>query len=169
LKTWQKILIPFGITLLVGGFYLFIVFKNRQNPGVGKQPEQRLTADQVAVVRVEFPQHFEDVKDLEGKSLWMKSGYAMPYYPYVGGRLMFTKQVGLIPPDQKLDVKKVIKAAAPASVHDNIEHGDRQALVVFSMPDGKEHFATPVRFMSGTNEETYFDDMLFYYAEPHSV
>jgi hypothetical protein len=169
LKTWQKILIPFGITVLVGGIYLFIVFMNRRNPGVSKQPEQRLTADQVAVVRLEFPQHFEDVKDLEGKSVWMKSGYAMPYYPFAGGRVQFNKQVGMIPPDQKLDVKKAIKAAVPASIHDNIEHGDRQAMVVFSLPDSKDLFATPVGFMSGPIEEHYFDDMLFYYDDPHTI
>jgi hypothetical protein len=171
LKNWQKILIPFGITFLVGGIYLLIVFKNRQNPGVGgaKQEEQHLTADQVAVVRVEFPQHFEDVKDLEGKSVWMKSGYSMPYFPYVGGHVEFNKQVGLIPPDQKLDVKKAIKAAAPASVRDNIEHGDRQAMLVFSMPDSKDLFATPVGFMSGPQEEHYYDDMLLYYDDPHII
>ncbi len=170
MKTWQKILTLFGITFLIGGIYLFIVFKNRQNPGVGgKQAEQHLTSDQVAIVRMEFPQHFEDVKDLEGKSVWMKSGYSMPYYPYAAGRVEFNKQVGLIPPDQRLDVKKVIKAGAPASVHDNIEHGDRQALVVFSLPGENDLFATPVGFMSGPQEEHFYDDMLFYYDDPHTI
>jgi hypothetical protein len=169
LKNWQKILIPFVITFLIGGIYLFIVFMNRRNPGVSKQAEQPLTVDQVAIVRMEFPQHFEDVKDLEGKSLWMKSGYSMPFYPYAGGRVEFNKQVALIPPDQQLDVKKVIKAAAPASVHDNIEHGDRQAMVVFSLPGEKNLFATPVGFMSGPIEEHYYDDMLFYYDDPHKI
>lgn len=170
MKTWQKILILFGITLLIGGVYLFVVFKNRQNPGVAaKPPAPPLTADQVAVDRQEFPQHFEDVKDLEGKSVWMRSGYTMPYYPYVGGRVEFTKQVGLIPPDQKLDVKKAIKVNAPASIRDNIEHGDRQAMIVFSLPDQKDLFATPVGFMSGPVEEHYYDDMLFFYDDPHTI
>lgn len=169
MKTWQKILILFGITILIGGTYLFIVFKRRAQPGVGVKQPQQLTADQLAIVRVEFPQHFEDVKDLEGKSLWMKSGYAMPYYPYTGGHVQFGKEIGLIPPDQRLEVKKVIKASAPASIHDNIEHGDRQALVVFAMPDGKDLFATPVGFMSGPLEEHYYDDMLFYYDDPHII
>jgi len=169
LKTWQKTLILFGITLLVGGIYLFIVFKHRQQPGVANKQPPPLTADQVAIVRMEFPQHFEDVKDLEGKSLWMKSGYSMPYYPYTGGRVQFSKQVALIPPDQRLDVKKVIKAVVPASIHDNIEHGDRQALVVFALPDGKDLFATPVGFMTGLIEEHYYDDMLFYYDDPHII
>ena len=29
MKTWQKILIPFVITIAIGGIYLFIVFKDR--------------------------------------------------------------------------------------------------------------------------------------------
>jgi len=169
LKTWQKILIPFVITIVVGGIYLFIVFKRRQEPGVSKQQQSQLTADQVAIVRLEFPQHFEDVKELEGKSLWMKSGYSMPYYPYVGGRVQFTKQVALIPPDQRLDVKKAIKAVIPANIHDNIEHGDHQAMIVFSMPGGNDLFATPAGYMSGPIEEHYYDDMLFYYDDPHVI
>jgi hypothetical protein len=136
---------------------------------VAKQPEPQLTADQVAIDRQEFPQHFEDVKDLEGKSVWMRSGYSMPYYPYAGGRVQFTRQVGLIPPGQRLDVKKVIKAAVPGSIHDNIEHGDLQALVVFALPDSKDRFATPVGFMAGLVEEHYYDDMLFYYDDPHTI
>lgn len=169
MKTWQKILIPFVITIIVGGIYLFIVFKHRQEPGVSKQQQPQLTADQVAIVRLEFPQHFEDVKELEGKSLWMKSGYSMPYYPYVGGRVQFTKPVAMIPPDQRLEVKKVIKAVIPANIHDNIEHGDHQAMIVFSMPGGKDMFATPAGYMSGPIEEHYYDDMLFYYDDPHVI
>lgn len=172
MKSWQKILIPFFITAVIGGIYLFIVFKHREEPGAGarKQPEQQLTADDVAIVRVEFPQHFDDVKDLEGKSVWMKSGYSMPYYRYAGGRVEWTKQEGLLPPAQRLDVKKVIKAAAPASVRDNVEHGDHQALLVFSLPEnGKDLYATAVGFMNGSNDEHYYDDILLYYDDPHKI
>lgn len=60
---------------------------------------------------------------------------------------------------------------APASVHDNIEHGDHQALVVFSLPGGnaKQLYATPVGFMDGPQTEQYYDDMLFYYDDPHGI
>src|SRR5437763_182290 len=101
--------------------------------------------DEVSVVRMEFPAHFEDVKDLEGKSVWMKNGYTMPYFPYEGGRVDFKMRAGVIPPLQKLDVKKAIKSAVPADVDDGISHGARQVLVVFTMPgDEKHQFATPV-------------------------
>jgi hypothetical protein len=170
LRTWQKILIPTAITLAIGGTYLLFVWHQRQNPGViGRSaPEQRLSADDVAVVRMEFQQHFEDVQALEDKSVWMKNGFSMPYYPYAAGRVEFGKPAGLIPAAQRLDVKKAIKAAAPAAVRDNIEHGDRQVMVVFTLPDGKEQFATPVGFLQG-NGEHYYCDLLFYYDDPHTI
>jgi hypothetical protein len=169
LKTWQKLLIPTVITLAIGGIYLAIVFHQRSAPGVNqKAAEQKLSADDIAVVRMEFPQHFEDVKDLEGKSVWMKNGYSIPYYPYANGHIEWTKPAGLIPPAQKLDIKKAIKAKAPANVDDSIDHGSQQALVVFTLPGGKGEFATPVGAMQGQQEQ-YFDDLLFYYDDPHTI
>jgi hypothetical protein len=169
LKTWQKVLIPTGITLLIGGAYLAIVFHQRSQPAVShNQPEQQLSADQIAVDRQEFPQHFDDVKGLEGKSVWMRNGYSMPYYPYANGRVEWTKPAGLIPPAQKLDVKKAIKAAAPASVHNNISHGTQQALVVFTLPGDKTLYATAVGALEGPQEQ-YFDDLLFFYDDPHTI
>lgn len=170
MKNWQKILIPTLITLSIAAIYLFVVWRHRQNPGVAgqQQPEQKLTADDVAVVRMEFPQHFDDLKDLEGKPVWMKNGYSMPYYPYAGGRVEFGKPAGLIPPDQRLDVKKAIKAVAPSGVSDNIEHGTHQAMLVFTLPGGTQEFATPAGFLDGA-EEHYFSDLLFYYDDPHTI
>ncbi|HKF48805.1 MAG TPA: hypothetical protein VKB38_15710 [Terracidiphilus sp.] len=92
----------------------------------------------------------------------------MPYYPYAGGRVEWLKPAGVIPAAQRLDAVKVIKAAAPASVNNNIEHGDRQVLIVFTLPGAKEQSATPVGFMEGSDEH-YFDDLLLYYDDPHSI
>jgi hypothetical protein len=169
LKNWQRVLIPTVITLLIGGIYLLFVFHQRSQPAVShNQPEQQLTADQIAVDMQEFPQHFSDVKDLEGKSVWMRNGYSMPYYPYANGRVEWTKPAGLIPPAQKLDIKKAIKAAVPAAVHNNMAHGTQQALVVFTLPNDKAQYATPVGAIE-SQEEQYFDDLLFFYSDPHTI
>jgi hypothetical protein len=169
-KNWQKILIPFVITFVIGGLYLLLVWHHRNQPGVQQsQPQQQVSPDDVAVVRMEFPQHFDDLKDMEGKRVWMKNGYSMPYYPFVGGRVEWTKPAGLIPPAQQLEVKKIVKAVAPASVHDNIEHGDHQAMVVFALPGGNEQYATPVGLLDGPADEHYFSDELFYYDDPHTI
>jgi hypothetical protein len=170
MKPWKAILIPLVLTLLIGGIYLAVVFHNRakENAAVSKPTEQPLTADEVAIDRQEFPAHFDDVQDLAGKSVWMRNGYSMPYYPYTGGRVDYAKQIGLLPPAQRLDVKKAIKAVAPASVSNKVPHGDHQVLIVFTLPGGSTEYATPVGAIQGQQEQ-YFDDLLFFYDDPHTI
>lgn len=170
MKAWKIILISTLITLAIGGIYLYTVWRHRQNPGiVGKESaEQATTMDDVAVVRMEFQQHFEDLLDLQGKSVWMKNGYTMSYFPYVGGKVEFGKRVSVIPAAQKLDVKKIVKAAVPEGVDDGLEHGSRQAMVVFALPGKEGQFATPVGFMLA-DQETYYCDLLFFYDDPHTI
>src|SRR5215831_1661464 len=84
-KPWKIVAIPTAITLAIASIYMFSVWKKRHSPAAGNVPEQKVTMDDVAVVRMEFPAHFDDLKDLEGKSVWMKNGYTIPYFSYAGG------------------------------------------------------------------------------------
>jgi len=169
-KTWKMIVVSTLVTLAIGGVYLFSVWKHRQNPGVVPQSDasQKLSDDDLAVVRSFFPAHFDDLQRLEGTSVWMRNGYTIPYYPYVGGHVEFAKQVGVIPAAERLDVKKIVKAAAPAAVVDGIEHRSRQAFVVFALPGNPELFAVAVGSMD-SQLESYFTDLLFYYDDPHTI
>jgi hypothetical protein len=170
MKNWQKILIIFLITAALGGCYLLYVFKQRENPGVMPQADskQALSQDDLAVVRAFSPQHYEDLARMEGTRVWMKNGYSMPYFPYAGGKVDFTKRIALIPPGQPMDIKKVIKAVVPAKADDGLEHGTRQALVTFAIPGQDGLFATAVGAMQG-DQEQYFPDQLFYYDDPHTI
>jgi hypothetical protein len=82
--------------------------------------------------------------------------------------VVFSKQVGVIPAAQKVEVKKIVKAAVPAKLDDTIAHGSKQAFVVFQLPDGKNQYATPVGAMQG-DQEIYFADQLYYYDDPHTI
>ncbi len=169
MKPWKIVAIPTLITLLIASIYTFSVWKKRHNPGaVNQGQEQKLTADDVAVVRMQFPSHFEDLKDEEGKTVWMKNGYTMPYFAYAGGKVDFKKRIGVIPPLQKLDLKKAIKVAVPADVDDGISHGTRQAMYVFSLAGDTHEYATPVGAMEGS-EEQYYSDLLYFYDDPHTI
>lgn len=170
MKTWQKILIPTLITLAIGAIYLLFVWHQRQNPGVigPNEAAQPVNKDDVAVVRELFPQHFDDLKQFENTRVWMKNGYTMPYFPYVGGQIEFNKRAGLIPAAQPMDVKKIVKAAVPPSVSDSMEHGTRQVFAVFAIPASATLFATPVGSIDG-NQEAYFTDLLFFYDDPHKI
>ena len=98
----------------------------------------------------------------------MKNGYTMPYFPYESGHIVFTKPVGVIPSAQRLDIKKVIKAAPPASVDDGISHGTRQVFAIFALPGSPDLYATAIGAIDGSQEE-YFSDVLFYYDDPHTI
>jgi hypothetical protein len=172
MNLWKKILSVTAFTLVVGSIYLFTVWKHRQNPGVvGQSATPALSQDDLAVVRTFEQQHYEDVLRLVGTSVWMKNGYTIPYYPYKGGRIDFAHPAGLIPPAQRLDVKKVVKAPVPSSVDDGIGHGSRQVFLVFALPApaaAGEQFATPTGAIDGA-EEQYYCDMLYFYDDPHSI
>jgi len=170
LKTWHKALIITLITAAIGGLYLFSVFQHRRNPGVipSQSADQNLTPDDVAVVRRMFMTSFSDTLTLEGKSVWMKNGYTMPYFPFEGGHIAFTKRVGLIPAAQRLNVKKIVKASPPSSVDDGIDHGTRQVFAVFALPGGDQLYATPIGVIDGSQEQ-YYCDLLFYYDDPHTI
>jgi hypothetical protein len=170
MKTWQKIAVMTLVTLAVGGIYLFSVFEHRRNPGVLPQtaPDQNLTPDDVAVVRMKFMTSFDDSLKLQGTSVWMKNGYTMPYFAYEAGHIVFSKRIGLIPSAQQLDIKKIIKAAPPDQVDDGISHGTRQAFAVFALPNSSSLYATVIGAFDGSQEE-YFCDVLFYYDDPHTI
>lgn len=170
MKSKKIFLITTFITLTIGGIYLLSVWKHRQDPGIVSRTgaNEALSEDDLAEVKALFPAHFEDLQQLEGTSVWMKNGYTMPYFPFAGGHVEFARRVGLIPATQRLEVKKIVKAAAPAKVDDGIQHGSRQAFAVFALPGGKDLFATAVGAMEG-NQEAYFTDVLFFYDDPHKI
>ena len=68
MKTWHKAALITLITFAIGGIYLFSVFEHRRNPGVLPEtaPEQNLTPDDVAVVRMKFMTSFDDALKLQG-------------------------------------------------------------------------------------------------------
>jgi len=153
-KTWKIALITLLITLALGGSYLFIVWRHRQNPGVtpANDVRQTLSKDDLVVMREFFFTTFEATQRLEGTTVWMKNGYTMPYFPYTNGHVVFAKRAGVVPAAQRMDVKKIVKAVVPASLDDNMEHGSRQAFAVFALPGGTALYAVPIGYMAGSQE-----------------
>jgi len=176
MKTWQKIGLLTLLVLLIGGARIYFVWKSRQNPGVmvrqGDEP-RKLTQDELVVMKLLYLSNFSDAKDqLEGKPVWIKAGYSLPYYPYSGGQVQFAKRVGLLPAAEKLQITKLIKAVAPAKEENRVPHGTRQYFAVFTLAgngDAKAgEFAAPIGFAQG-DQETLFCDQLFYYDNPKTI
>jgi len=168
-KSWLKFLIPTAFTLLIGGIYLFTVWKQRQNPGViAQNSAQKLSADDLAVVRELFPAHFEDTIQLEGSAVWMKNGYTISYFPATFDHVDFAHPAGVLPSIQRLDIKKILKSAVPASLDDGVSHGSQQVFAVFALPGQSGLFALPIGVIDG-DDEAYYCDVLFFYDDPHTI
>lgn len=180
MKTWQKIVIPLLVVVLIAGVRLFLVFRARQDPGVVvKQAEQAarpIPKDDLAVVRQLFLNSFDAARQLEGSTAWVKAGYSLPYYQFVDGRVQFGKRVGVLPAAEKLAIVKIQMAKAPAKEDDRIPHGSQQYFAVFSLPDEKPasgdarsaFYASPIGYTEGGNE-TIFCDQLFFYDDPRTI
>jgi hypothetical protein len=173
MKLWQKISLITLAVVLIAGARIYFVWKARQDPGVFKKgPEARpLTQDELAVMTQYYFASFDQARQLEGKPVWIKAGYSLPYYPYTGGKVEFSKRAGLLPGAEKLSVSKIIKAVAPAKEDNRVPHGTKQYFIVFTIdgPDSQPGtFAAPIGFADG-EQETLFCDLLFYYEDPRTI
>ena len=180
MKTWQKMGLIVLAVVLIAGVRLYFVFKERQDPGIAARKEAEAAKpankDDVVDMRQLYFANFDDAKQLEGKPVWIKAGYSLPYYPFVDGKVLFAKRLGVLPAAEKLSVAKLEKAAVPAKEDDRIEHGSKQYFVIFAMdgPEGKTGdgktglFAAPIGYVRGQDEK-FYADQLFYYDDPRTI
>jgi len=175
MKLWQKLALLTLVVVLIVSARVYFVWKSRQDPGViaNKGAEAKpLTQDELAVVTEYDFASFDQAKRLEGKPVWIKAGYSLPYYPFAGGQVQFGKRVGELPSAEKLSIPKLIKAVAPAKEDNRVPHGTRQYFAVFTLDgnaDAKQGtFAAPIGYAEGDNE-TLYCDQLFYYDDPKTI
>ncbi|HTJ31091.1 MAG TPA: hypothetical protein VL346_11355 [Acidobacteriaceae bacterium] len=174
MSNWRMMLLPTLVVLVAAGIYVFVIHEKRKDLGViGKQQvEEKLhTSDELAFVKKRFFASFDQAKDLQGTSVWIKAGYALPYYAYTGGAVQFSKRAGVLPAAEKLSITKLIKAVAPAKEDDRVPHGSRQYFVVFTLagPDVKPgEYAAAIGDIQGS-DESIVADQLFYYDDPKTI
>jgi len=171
MRNWQKFVVPALAVASLCLIYLFFIWYQRQDTSAPKAA-QVVNRDDVAVVRLMFPAHFDDVAAMAGTTVWMKDGYAIPYYSYDGDKVQFADKEGLIPAAMQLRIKKVIKSDVPADEDDGMEHGAQQVFVIFSVPGSEKEqlFAVPIGYVNVEDtQEAYYCDQLFFYDDPHTI
>ena len=173
MKLWQKLMLATLLVALIAGVRVYFVWRERQNPGMmalKAEPSKPVNEDDLSYVKEYLFATFDQAKRLEGTTVWVKAGYALPYFPYAGA-VEWGKPQGDLPAAEKLQIQKLIKAAAPAKLGDRVPHGSRQYLVVFTMADktGKPgEFAAPIGYVQG-EQEGILADQLFYYDDPKTI
>src|SRR5690348_14554408 len=171
MKTWQKVGIITLIVLVAFGIRVYFIYRERHEPGPQPQQvaERQLTRDETVIPRKLYIDSIPSAKALDGKTIWVQSGYSLDYYPYDHHRVQFDHPAGVLPSVQPLQIKDIVTQKTPASVATRVPKGDKQVFAVFTMPSepGKD-YATAIGFFQGA-DSTFYCDQILYYDDPHQM
>lgn len=170
MKNWQ---ILGAITLLVFGIAAWRILSyehERNSPGVvATKPAPRVVSDdQLVFVRQMLIDSIKSARVLNGKSVWMKTGYTVPYYPYRTGRIVFSQEGDWLPPTQELQVKDFVEVVTPHDWNSSIPRGPKNVFVVFTEPERDGEFAAPVATLDG-RDTNWACDQIFFYDDPQTL
>lgn len=158
-----------AVLILAVGGELAWLHHERNAPMKMKAPQQEtISQDDLVFLKKMRPDTPKDVKDLDGKTVWVSAGGQMDYYPYAGHRVEYAKTAGTLLGAQPLVVKDVVEQVAPKSATYRIQGGDRQVLVVFALPNDEKEYAVPVGYRQG-KDYTFYTDEIFFYDDPHEL
>ncbi len=116
-----------------------------------------------------------DLKDLYGMTVWVSAGGQMDYYAAKGKHIDYAAKQGTLLGAQPMIVKDAIEQVAPKAATFRIPGGDKQVLLVFTLPPGAQGpgsgatvFGVPVGYKQDGNY-TFYTDELFFYDDPHQL
>src|SRR6266700_6910067 len=103
-----------------------------------KQAAPPLNPDYYVTPRKLYPYDLKSAQQLTKQPVWVKVGYAFPYYPYdpTNHHANLAHEAGKLLPLQKVEVKDVVTGVSPKA------SGERQLLAVFE--DGSKFYAAPI-------------------------
>lgn len=152
------------VAILAAGVRVGIIFYQRHEASIvpEKKEEPLLNPDYYVSPKKLYPYDLKSAKQITKQPVWVKVGYAYPYYPYEPSahRVNFSHEAGKLGPLQKLDVKDIVTGVSPK------DPGEQQVLAVFN--DGAKTYATPIGKKSD-GEFKFFSDDMFFIEDPHQL
>jgi hypothetical protein len=159
------------LVLAVGGEVAYLHHeRNAPGPQVATQ-ETTIDPDDLVFLKKERPSSMADVKELDGKTIWVSAGGQMDYYPYAAHHADYAKSAGTLLGAEPLAVKDAFEQVAPKSATYRIPGGDKQVLLVFTLPkaaDSTTQYAVPVGYKQA-GDYTFYTDEIFFYDDPHEL
>ena len=157
------------LILAVGGEIAYLHHeRNAPIKNQAPQQEEKISDDDLVFLKKMRPDTPKDVKDLDGKTIWVSAGGQMDYYPYASHRVDYAKTSGTLLGAQPLVVKDVVEQVAPKAATQRIAGGDQQVLLVFTLPSDAHEYAVPVGYREG-KDYTFYTDEIFFYDDPHAL
>ena len=154
------------VVLAIGGELLYLRHE-RNKPAAFKAPEREVIGDDDLVfLKQKRPSTLADMKELYGTTVWVSAGGQLDYYALAGKSAQYGKAAGTLLGAQPMVIKTAMEQVAPKSATFRIPGGDKQVLLVFTMPGDAKEYAVPVGYReAGTY--TFYTDEIFFYEDPH--
>jgi hypothetical protein len=130
-------------------------------PAVAVDPvKEQQIADDVFLPRV-YAYDLASSRELVGKTLWVRAGNQMTYYPYgpAARRAAFEREAGVLKPLEELTVKHVFAQRPPTG-------GDTQLMMAFTKQGSPQQFAVAFGAQRGDNANIFVNEA-FFLKDPH--
>ena len=174
MTTGQKLavgVVALGLAAVAGEVLYLHHERNSTWTPATPQAQGTTDPDDLVFLKKERPSTLADVKQLAGTTVWMSAGGQMEYYPYAAHRADYAHSAGTLLAVDELAVKDAFEQVAPKQAQYRIPAGDKQVLLVFTMPkaaDPTKQYAVPVGYRQG-NDYTFLTDDIFFYVDPHQL
>lgn len=170
MKNWQIFGAITLVVLAIAAWRILSYEHERSSPGIvmNKPAQRQPTEDELVFIPKMLIDSMKSARALNRKSVWMKTGYTVPYYVYRAGRVIFAEQPGWLPPAQELRVKNFVEVTTPRDWNSSIQRGPKNAFMVFTEPGRNGEFAAPVASLDGMNSSWACDD-IFFYQDPSTL
>lgn len=169
----KNILITLLIFFVLAGIEVYRIHRSRTEvaPAPKAERNENFSADDYV------SPHKINAFDLEGarsallgKTVWVKAGNYATYYPY-SGSADFKHEVGLLPPLEKLAIKKITTQTSPGPGVDlggGVRVHEDAVLAVFTKADSPKTYAVAIGTKRGGDTHLILDD-LFFAEDPHQL
>ncbi len=158
------------LVVAVGGELAWLHHERNAPMKMKARQEEVIPEDDLVFLKKMRPDSMKDVKAMDGSTVWVSAGGQLEYYPIVGQRAQYAKPAGTLLGAERMLVKDFVQQVAPKDATYRIPGGDRQVLMVFTLPDAPEdktkEYAVPVGYEQAGQYTFYTDEVLFY-DDPH--
>ncbi len=145
--------------------------RNAEDKAAPTPVRAKLADDDMVFLKHKRQDKMEDTAELVGQSLWVSAGGQMEFYPASGRHVDYSRSSGTLLGAEKLEVKGFTEQVAPKSATNRIPGGDRQVLMLFSLPGSSapdKVYGVPVGYHEN-GLYTFYLDEIFFYDDPHEL
>lgn len=159
--------------LIVIGVRVGMIYRERHAPEkpAAAPAREKIADDDLVFLKKKRQDSMTNARELNDSPLWVSAGGQMDYYPASGKHVDYAKTSGTLLGAQKLEVKDFTEQVAPKSATHRIPAGDRQVLMLFTLPNSEKPaqvYGVPVGYHE-SGQYTFYLDEIFFYDDPHEL